>query len=76
MRSISSGFSSYEEAYKKAEDPNMTLANNPLVDDKAEVESRRVVSRNMRRLEDDARARNCPHNGGVYTGIMNTRFGG
>ena len=75
MRSFSLSDSPYDKAYKKAEDPNMTLANNPLVD-KAEVERRRVVSRNVRRLEDDARARNCPHNGGVYTGIMNTRFGG
>lgn len=67
---------SHEQALKKASDPKMTTANNPLAEPASQGLNHALVERNMDRLYQDAHMRRCPYNGSVYSGIMSTRFGG
>lgn len=66
------GDSGYDKAMKKAEDPNMTLKDNPLYNGET-CQKCDVVHRNMRRLEHDATMRRGP-NGNIYAGIMSARY--
>lgn len=66
------GDSGYDKALKKAEDPHMTLKDNPLYDGTT-CQQCDTVHRNMHRLEQDARMRRGP-NGNVYAGIMSARY--
>lgn len=72
MVGIMLGDSGYEKALKKAEDPNMTLKDNPLYNGE-KCQTCDTVHRNMRRLEHDAKMRRGP-NGNVYAGIMSARY--
>lgn len=65
----------YERAMEKAKEPNMLLKDNPLAPAEPGMGGCRA-HKNMLRLEKDAKMRSCPHNGVVYAGIMDTRFGG
>lgn len=67
--------SSWDKAMKKAEDPRMTTAGNPLAAGVSRDEQVRQDIRyhNMHRLEADAAARRGPH-GSVYAGMMDTRY--
>lgn len=70
-----SDFSDYEKALKKAENPNMTLDGNPLVQGRDAYIKEKIVENNMDRLRLDARRRNGIH-GAVYDGMMSTRYKG
>lgn len=66
----------YTEALKKASDPNMTTKNNPLAQPKCEGCNPSILDRNMERLHEDAHMRRNPTHGGVYSAIMDNRYGG
>lgn len=56
----------------KLSDPAMTTKDNPLAGKRDPLAP--IKHRNMHRLMRDAKLRECPHNGSVYSGIMNTRY--
>ena len=68
-------FADLEKAYKKAENPSMTLDGNPLVQGRDAYYKEKVVENNMEKLRCDARRRNGIH-GNVYAGMMSTRYKG
>lgn len=61
---------------KNLSDPRMTTANNPLATKPEELRERRIKARNLDRLQLDARMRDCPTHGNVYSGIMDMRYNG
>lgn len=65
----------WDKAMKKAEDPRMTTAGNPLAAGVSRDQQVKddIRHHNIRRLEDDADARRGPH-GSVYAGMMDTRY--
>ncbi len=63
----------YEQARRKARDPHMTTAGNPLLRTREAAHVERLVDRNMDRLYRDADARTGIH-GSVYGAIMDTRY--
>ena len=66
-----------DAAWKQANEPNFSTRNNPLVTETpAQAAQREVVERNMNSLRADARKRENPRTGAVYSGIMNMRYGG
>lgn len=68
--------SEYDRAMAKAQDPNMTTADNPLATQTAEEAAQeRIVDRNFETLMKDAALKRKPGTGGVYTGIMDLRYG-
>lgn len=61
---------------KDLTNPAMTLEKNPLSTGAAATRSSMIQERNMCRLHRDARLRDCPLNGHVYSAIMDNRYGG
>lgn len=59
---------------KDTSNPAMTLENNPLA--KVRDPKAMVRERNEDRLLQDAKMRECPWNGHVYAGMMDTRYRG
>ena len=67
--------SQYEQAMNKAQDPKMTLQNNPLVDRSDEYKQRQMMQRNMERLERDADNYRGIH-GNAYAAVRSMTFKG
>lgn len=66
-----------DAAWKQANEPHFSTCNNPLATvTPAEAAKNLQIERNMSALRQDARLRQNPHTGNVYSGIMNMRYGG
>lgn len=81
MQLIDSNFEEWkrkqEAARKQAAEPIFTTRSNPLVElTPKEAQNDARINHNMRLLERDARLRENPRTGAVYSAIMNTRYGG
>lgn len=60
----------------KLDDPAMLVKNNPLARSVDEARREQIEMANMKKLRCDARHRECPKSGEIYSAIMDTRYGG